>query len=48
MKKIFFASILMAGLTSCISDVEEISGSCTVILKDGTSIEMTTNDITHF
>jgi len=41
MKKIFFASILILGLTGCISDIEEISGSCTVVLKDGTTVEMT-------
>ena len=40
MKKIFFASILILGLTGCISDIEEISGSCTVVLKDGTTVEM--------
>jgi hypothetical protein len=40
MKKIFFASILILGLASCISDIEEISGTCTVLLKDGTTIEM--------
>ena len=41
MKKIFFASILILGLTGCISDIEEIFGSCTVVLKDGTTVEMT-------
>jgi len=40
MIKIFFASILILGLASCISDIEEISGTCTVLLKDGTTIEM--------
>lgn len=40
MKKIFFASILLLGLGSCISDIEEITGTCTVLLKDGTTIEM--------
>ncbi|MCL6261270.1 hypothetical protein M3O96_19365 [Aquiflexum sp. TKW24L] len=40
MKKIFFASILILGLGSCISDIEEISETCTVLLKDGTTIEM--------
>ena len=29
------------GLTGCISDIEEISGSCTVVLNDGTTVEMT-------
>jgi hypothetical protein len=41
MKKIFFAAILLIAFSSCISDIEEIAGSCTVILKDGTSLELT-------
>lgn len=40
MKKLFFASIFALGLVSCISDIEEITGTCTVLLKDGTTIEM--------
>jgi hypothetical protein len=40
MKKIFFASILILSLGSCISDIEEITMSCSVLLKDGTTIEM--------
>jgi hypothetical protein len=40
MKKLFFASIFALGLVSCISDIEEITGTCTVLLKDGTTVEM--------
>jgi len=40
MKKIFFAFILTLGMSGCLSDIEEITGTCTVLLKDGTTIEM--------
>lgn len=38
MKRIFFASILFLTMSGCISDIEEITGNCKVVLKDGTTL----------
>lgn len=40
MKKIFLAFIIALGLSGCLSDIEEITGTCTVLLKDGTILEI--------